>query len=146
MCMRLRLARFFNNRGKKKAKAFLSGGLLLFVAVALFPQEAFGPPSRIMVHPSSGFFPAILDFLLLWGTLFCFWASLKVKSFLREGELSYGWFLFSFSFAFLFIAQLLSLCVSGGFFAIPLTIVSSIRLLSILFLALGIYSIKKVLS
>jgi hypothetical protein len=131
---------------KKEAKVFLSAGLLLFVAVVFFPQKAFGPPTKITAHSSSGFLPVVLDVLLLVGVISCFFFSLKVKSFLEEGELSYGWTLFSFSFAILFIAQLLSLSVSCGLFYIPLTIVSFIRLLSILSLALGIYFMKKVLS
>lgn len=131
---------------KKKSKVFLRVWLLLFVAVVFFPREAFGPPNRIVAYSSSGFFPAVLDVLLLLGILFCFFSSLKVKSFLKDGELAYGWSLFSLSFAILFIAQLLSLSISSGLFYIPLIIVSLARILSILSLALGIYFIKKVLS
>jgi len=69
-----------------------------------------------------------------------------VSSFLKEGELAYGWIFFAFSFAILFIAQLLSLSVSSGLFNVPLIIVSLTRLLSILSLALGIYFMKKVMS
>lgn len=132
--------------GKKESKTSLTAWFLLFVVVVFFPQEAFGPPGRIVARPASGFLPAVLDVLLLLGILFCFFYSLKVKSFLKEGELSYGFLLFSFSFAILSVAQLFSLSVSIGLFYIPLTIVSLIRLLSILSLALGIYFIKKVLS
>jgi hypothetical protein len=131
---------------KKESKAFLRIWLLLFVVVVFFPQEAFGPPGRIVARSSSGFLPALLDVLLLLGVLFCFFSSLKVKSFLKDGELSYGFLLFSFSFATLSVAQLLSLSVCCGLFYIPLTLVSLIRFLSILSLALGIYFIKKVLS
>jgi len=119
---------------------------LFFVVVVFFPQKAFGPPGGIVARSSSGFLPTVLDVLLVLGVLFCFFSSLKVKSFLKEGELSYGWVLFSFSFAILSIAQLFSLFASSGLFYVPLTIVSLIRLLSILSLALGIYFIKKVLS
>ena len=132
---------------KKKSKAFLSIWSLLSGAVVFFTQEAFaGSSSRIAAHSSSGFLPALLDVLLLLGILFCFFSSLKVKSFLKEGELAYGWILFSFSFAILFMAQLFSLSVSSGLFDIPLVMVSLVRFLSILFLALGIYFMKKVLS
>lgn len=132
---------------KKESKALLSIGLLLFLAVVFLPQEAFSnPPSRIVAHSSSGFLPAVLDVLLLLGVLFCLFSSLKVKSFLKEGELAYGWILFTFAFAILFIAQILSLSVSSGLFDVPLIIVSLTRLLSILSLALGIYFMKKVLS
>ncbi|MCJ7576911.1 MAG: hypothetical protein MUO91_00495, partial [candidate division Zixibacteria bacterium] len=131
---------------KKESKAFFKIWFLLFVVVVLFPQEAFAPPSRMVARSSSGFLLAVLDVLLLLGVLFCFFSSLKVKSFLKDGELAYGWILFSFSFVILSIAQLFSLSVSSGLLYVPLTIVSLIRLLSILSLALGIYFIKKVLS
>jgi hypothetical protein len=131
---------------KKKSKAFLGVWLWLFVAVVFSPQEAFGPPGRIIAPSTSGFLPAAVDVLLLLGALFCLFSSLKVKSFLREGELSYGWILFSFSFAILLIAQILSLFVSSGLFYISLTIASLVRLLSLISLALGIHFIKKVLS
>ena len=132
--------------GKKESKAFLSMWSLLFGAVVFFTQEAFADSSsRIAAHSPSGFLPTLLDVLLLLGILFCFFSSLKVKSFLKEGELAYGWILFSFSFAILFIAQLFSLSVSSGLFDIPLIMVSLVRFLSILSLALGIYFMKKVL-
>lgn len=132
---------------KKESKSFLSVCLLLFGVVVFFTQEGFADPSsRIAAHSPSGFLPAVLDVLLLLGILFCFFSSLRVKSFLKEGELAYGWILFSFSFAILFIAQLLSLSVSTGLFDIPSTIVSLARLLFILSLAFGIYLMKKVLS
>jgi hypothetical protein len=131
---------------KKESKVFFRVWLLLLGGVVFFPQEAFAPPGRIVARSASGFLPAVLDVLLLFGILFCFFYSLKVKSFLKEGELSYGFLFFSFAFAILSISQLFSLFVSSGLFYIPLTIVSLIRVLSILSLALGIYFIKKILS
>lgn len=132
---------------KKESKTFLRVCLLLCGVVAILPQEAFaGSSSRMAVGSPSGFLPTVLDALLLLGILFCFFSSLKVKSFLREGELAYGWILFSFSFAILSIAQLLSLSVSSGLLDMPLNIISLTRLLSILSLAFGIYLMKKVLS
>ena len=117
-------------------------GLVVFVA-----SEALADPSgRVSAHSASGFLPAALDVLLLLGILFCFFSSLRVKSFLKEGELAYGWVLFSFSFAILFVAQLLSLSASSGVLSIPLTVVPLARLLSILCLGLGIYFMKKILS
>jgi hypothetical protein len=146
MHKRLPSANSLKTMKKKKSKSTLTVWLLFFVVVVFFPQEAFGPPARIVAHSSSGFLPAVLDVLLLLGVLFCFLSSLKVKSFLKDGELSYGFLLFSFSFAILSVAQLFSLFVSSGLLYVPFTIVSLIRLLSILSLALGIYFIKKVLS
>jgi hypothetical protein len=146
MRIRLRSSDFLKMVKKKEFKAFLRTWLLFFVVVVFFPQKAFAPPGRIAARSASGFLPAVLDVLLLLGVLFCFFSSLKVKSFLKDGELSYGFLLFSFSFATLSVAQLFSLSVCCGLFYIPLTIVSLIRLLSILSLALGIYFIKKVLS
>jgi hypothetical protein len=142
--------RFFNFKKtmqKKEPKAFLSIWFLLLGTVLFFPQQSLADSSsRIAAHSPSGFLPTVLDVLLLFGILFCFFSSLKVKSFLKEGELAYGWILFSVSFAILFVAQLFSLSVSCGLFDIPLVIVSFIRLLSILSLALGIYFMKKVLN
>jgi hypothetical protein len=112
-----------------------------------FAQETFADSSNIIAaHSYSGFVPAVLDVLLLLGAIFCLFFSLKVKSFLKDGELAHGWTFFSFSFAILLIAQLLSLSISCGLLDIPFTIVSLTRLLSILFLALGIYFVKKVMS
>lgn len=120
---------------------------LLLGMVAFGAQKTHAASSsRIASHSLSGFLPTILDILLFLGVLFCFFSSLKVKSFLKDGELAYGWVLFSFSFAILSIAQLFSISVSSGLFEIPLMLVSFIRFLSILSLALGIYFIKKVLS
>ncbi len=121
---------------------------LLLCGVGVFlAREAFAhPSSRIAARSAPGFLPAALDILLLLGVLFCFFSSLRVKSFLKEGELAYGWILFSFSFAILFIAQLLSFSVSSGLLNIPLTLVGLVRLLFILCLALGIYWMRKVLS
>jgi hypothetical protein len=132
---------------KKEPKVFLSAGLLFFGAVVFFSLEAFADsPSKIATHSPSGFLSTVLDVLLLLGILFCFLSSLKVKSFLKQGELAYGWILFSFSFAILLIAQLVRLSVSSGLLDIPIILVTLTRLLSILFLALGIYFMKKVLS
>ncbi len=86
------------------------------------------------------------DVLLLMGILTCFFISLKVKSFLRDGELASGWTLFSLSFVLLFAAQLLSLSVTFNLLNISVSIISVIRLLSIFSLASGIYFMKKVLS
>lgn len=86
------------------------------------------------------------DVLLLMGILTCFFISIKVKSFLREGELASGWTLFSLSFVLLFAAQLLSLSVTFNLLNISVSIISVIRLLSIFSLASGIYFMKKVLS
>ena len=132
---------------KKGSKVFLNVWLLFPGAVLFLTPEAFADPSgRAAAHSASGFLPTALDVLLLLGILFCFFSSLRVKSFLKEGELAYGWVLFSFSFAILFVAQLLSLSASSGVLSIPLTVVPLARLLSILCLGLGIYFMKKILS
>jgi len=132
---------------KRKPRKFSSMFFLIFGALLLCTQEAIADPSsKIAAHSSSGFLSTVLDALLLLVILFCFFSSLKVSSFLKEGELAYGWIFFAFSFAILFIAQLLSLSVSSGLFNVPLIIVSLTRLLSILSLALGIYFMKKVMS
>lgn len=132
---------------KRKPRKFSSMFFLIFGALVFCTQVAIADPSsKIAAHSSSGFLSTVLDALLLLVILFCFFSSLKVSSFLKEGELVYGWIFFAFSFAILFIAQLLSLSVSSGLFNVPLIIVSLTRLLSILSLALGIYFMKKVMS
>jgi hypothetical protein len=95
---------------------------------------------------SSMVLPAVFDVLLLMGIFACFIISVRVKSFLRDGELASGWTLFSLSFVLLFAAQLLSLFLGVGLFSIPLSLIASLRILFILFLASGIYFMKKVLS
>jgi hypothetical protein len=95
---------------------------------------------------SSMVLPAVFDVLLLMGIFACFIISVKVKSFLRDGELASGWTLFSLSFVLLFAAQLLSLFLGVGLLSIPLSLIASLRILFILLLASGIYFMKKVLS
>lgn len=89
---------------------------------------------------------ALLDILLLAGILTCFLISVKVKSFLRDGELASGWNLFSLSFILLFVAQLLSLFLNVRLLNISGSIVSTLRLLFVVSLAWGIYYMKRVLS
>lgn len=90
--------------------------------------------------------PTLLDILLLVGILACFFISVKVKSFLREGEMAWGWNLFAVSFVLLFVAQFLSFSSSVKLLNISTSIVSSLRLLFVISLASGIYFMKKVLS
>jgi hypothetical protein len=90
--------------------------------------------------------PTFLDILLLVGTFSCFLISVKVKSFLRDGELAAGWTLLSLSFVLLFVAQLLSLFLIIGLLSIAPNIISSLRVLFILLLGSGIYFMKRVLS
>jgi hypothetical protein len=90
--------------------------------------------------------PALLDLLLLIGILACLFISVKVKSFLREGEMAWGWNLFAVSFVLLFAAQFLSFSSGIKLLNVPTSIVSSLRLLFVISLASGIYFMKKVLS
>ena len=89
---------------------------------------------------------ALLDVLLLAGILTCFLISVKVKSFLRDGELASGWNLVSLSFILLFVAQLLSLFLNVRLLNISGSIISTLRLLFVVSLAWGIYYMKRVLS
>jgi hypothetical protein len=82
----------------------------------------------------------------LAGTVTCFLISVRVKSFLRDGELASGWTLLSVSFVLFFVAQLLSLFLNVGFLNVSPSIISSLRVLFILLLASGVYFMKKVLS
>lgn len=103
------------------------------------PAAAGGSGSSLML-------PTFLDILLLVGTFSCFLISVKVKSFLRDGELAAGWTLLSLSFVLLFVAQLLSLFLIIGLLSIAPNIISSLRVLFILLLGSGIYFMKRVLS
>jgi hypothetical protein len=90
--------------------------------------------------------PTLLDLLLLVGIVACFVISVKVKSFLRDGELSSGWSLFSLSFVLLFAAQILSLFTDVRLFELSSSIISALRVLFVISLAWGIYFMRKVLS
>ena len=90
--------------------------------------------------------PAALDILLLAGIFCCFLISVRVKSFLRDGELSSGWTLFSLSFVLLFAAQVLNLFLTLDLVSIYPSLIASLRVLFIVSLASGIYMMKKVLS
>jgi hypothetical protein len=94
----------------------------------------------------SSLIPALLDVVLLAGTFTCFLISVRVKSFLRDGELASGWTLLSVSFVLFFVAQLLSLFLNVGFLNVSPSIISSLRVVFILLLASGVYFMKKVLS
>jgi len=129
----------------KKLTFVISFWFLFVVAPVSFAYEntdAF----RAAVRGSSSLVSALLDILLLVGTLACFLISVRVKSFLKDGELASGWTLLSLSFVLLFVAQFLSLSLSVGLLNISPNIISSLRLLFILSLASGIYFMKKVLS
>jgi hypothetical protein len=131
----------------KKLTCIISFGLILFSAQVSFTYESAEVfRAEVQASGSSAVLPALLDILLLVGTFACFLISMRVKSFLKDGELASGWTLFSLSFVLLFVAQLLSFSLSVGLLHISSNIISSLRLLFILFLASGIYFMKKVLS
>lgn len=109
-------------------------------------ENAFALQTSARHSGSPSVVPTLLDILLLVGTFCCFLISMKVKSFLKDGELASGWNLFSLSFILLSVAQLLSLSINFGFLNISPSIISSLRLLFVISLASGIYFMKKVLS
>jgi hypothetical protein len=134
-----------------KAKRWLALGISLWLLFFVAPNSfAFTPGDDLQPEvggiTSSPGLAILLDILLLAGILICFLISLRVKSFLRDGELASGWTLFSLSFVLLFIAQILSFSLDVSLFSISSGIISSVRLLAILSLASGIYFMKKVLS
>ncbi len=135
------------NRGKQTL-AFLTGVciVLVFVHTSLAHQEADSLPAAIRGLSGFSILSALLDLLLLAGVVTCFVISIRVKSFLRDGELASGWNLFSISFVLLFLAQLLSLFSSVELLNISSSVVSSLRLLFVISLGSGIYFMKKVLS
>jgi len=142
-----KLHKFLKGNISKKLTCVISFGLIFFSAQVSFTCES-ADTFRAAVHGSgsSSVVPALLDILLLVGTFACFLISVRVKSFLRDGELASGWTLFSLSFVLLFVAQLLSFSLSVGLLNVSPNIITSLRLLFILFLASGIYFMKKVLS
>ncbi len=136
-----------SKRVKRIITVNLFTGLVLWVGRLAFAlPESENYPAEVGGFSSKPAWATLLDILLLMGIITCFFISVKVKSFLRDGELASGWTLFSLSFVLLFIAQLLSLSLNINLFNIPLNIVSIIRLLSIFTLASGIYFMKRVLS
>jgi len=136
-----------SKRVKRIITVNLCIGLVLWVGRLAFAlTESDNYQAEVGGLSSKPAWSTLLDILLLMGILTCFFISVKVKSFLRDGELASGWTLFSLSFILLFIAQLLSLSLNINLFNIPLSLVSIIRLLSIFTLASGIYFMKRVLS
>lgn len=131
----------------KKSTVVIIFWLVLFAGQVSCAQESCHTSrAALRGSGSSSMLPTLLDILLLVGTFACFLISVRVKSFLRDGDLASGWTLFSLSFVLLLVAQLLSLSLSIGLLNIPPSIISSIRVLFILFLASGVYFMKKVLS
>ncbi len=131
----------------KKLAPLVALWIVLFLAHAAAGQgEADSFRAAVRGSGKPLLLPALLDFLLLVGILACFVISMKVKSFLRDGELASGWNLFSVSFVLLFVAQILSLSSSMGLLSVSVSVVSSLRLLFVISLASGIYFMKKVLS
>jgi hypothetical protein len=121
--------------------------LILLVTPAAWGQSQVSSYGTAVRGPDdSRFLPALLDLLLLAGILACFVISVKVKSFLRDGELSSGWSLFSLSFVLLFAAQVLSFFTDVRLLELSSSIISALRLLFVVSLAWGIYFMKRVLS
>ncbi len=137
----------FNGKAKNILISCFCFSLVLWI---ILPYIAWSEGERLQTEvggfSSNPTLATLLDILLLLGILTCFFISVKVKSFLRDGELASGWTLFSLSFVLLFIAQLISLSLNINLLNISLSIVSLIRLLSVFTLASGIYFMKKVLS
>jgi hypothetical protein len=106
--------------------------------------DVYGSPAEGVQQ--SRLLPAFLDVLLLVGIVACFIISVKVKSFLRDGELSSGWSLFSLSFVLLFAAQVLSFFTDVRLFELSSSIISALRVLFVVSLGWGIYFMRKVLS
>ncbi len=139
--------KFFAGRIKRIIMVYFCLGLVLLVSHLVFAlPEGDKYQTEVGGFSSTPALTILLDILLSMGILTCFFISVRVKSFLRDGELASGWTLFSLSFVLLFIAQLLSLSANFNLLNISLIIVSIIRLLSIFTLASGIYFMKKVLS
>ena len=135
------------NGSSKMDKSKRLGSLSLFAvrtACAHGGSEALRAGIRGSGTPTT--IPAAFDLVLLAGIFACFLISVRVKSFLRDGELSSGWTLFSLSFVLLFTAQLLNLLLILDLVSIHPTVIASLRVLFIVFLASGIYMMKKVLS
>ncbi len=131
-----------------KRVAFLLSVCMVLLLTPGVPGQQDADSYHAAIRGSSDpqLLPALLDFLLLAGILACFVISVKVKSFLRDGELASGWSLFSLSFILLFAAQVLSLSTNMGLMSVSVSIVSVLRLLFVVSLASGIHFMKKVLS
>jgi len=120
--------------------------ILLFTPAAWGQSDVDSYGAAVGGSDDSRFLAALLDLLLLAGILACFVISVKVKSFLRDGELSSGWSLFSLSFVLLFAAQILSFFTDVRLLELSSSIISVLRLLFVISLAWGIYFMKRVLS
>jgi len=80
-----------------KRVAFLLSVCMVLLLTPGVPGQQDADSYHAAIRGSSDpqLLPALLDFLLLAGILACFVISVKVKSFLRDGELASGWSLFS---------------------------------------------------
>jgi len=142
-----KLHKFLKGNISRKLTCVISFWLVFFSAQVSFAYESADIfRAEIRGSGSLSVLSALFDILLLVGAFACFLISVRVKSFLKDGELASGWTLFSLSFVLLFVAQLLSFSLSVGLLNISPNIISSLRVLFILFLASGIYFMKKVLS
>ncbi|UCB52697.1 MAG: hypothetical protein JSV10_00985 [Candidatus Zixiibacteriota bacterium] len=132
--------------GKKLGSLAWFGLAMLSVGSAYAHDGVETVRAGIRGSGDSMIIPAAFDILLLVGIFACFLISVRVKSFLRDGELSAGWTLFSLSFVLLFAAQLLNLFLTLDLVNIHPSVIASLRVLFIVSLASGIYMMKKVLS
>lgn len=94
----------------------------------------------------SSFLDVILNFVVLLVVCGCFFYTKRIESFLRGGELSFGWLLILISFFILFFLQLIKLGGSMNIFNFDSALYSFFKLIWLVLLGLGIYQLKKVLS
>ncbi len=90
-----KLHKFLKGKVSKKLTCVISFWLMFFAASVSFAYgsaDAFR--AEVRGSGSSSVVPALLDILLLVGTFVCFLISVRVKSFLKDGELASGWILF----------------------------------------------------
>jgi hypothetical protein len=129
-----------------KGKFFFSIllALLLLLSGTNLAQSSARNETGTLVQ--SSFLDVILNFVILLAVCGCFFYAKRIESFLKGGELSFGWFLILISFFLLFFLQLVKLGNSMNILIFDSALYSFFKLIWLVLLGLGIYRLKKVLS
>jgi hypothetical protein len=118
---------------------------IVFILLLLLSNESFAQGETEIVAQSS-FLEVILNFVMLLVVCGCLFYTKKIESFLKGGELSFGWFLIFISFLVLAFVQSLELGNSINVVRLNSGLHFFLKLIWVILLVWGIYRLKKVLS
>lgn len=130
----------------------MKGKLFFFIVITLLlllsgtnPAQS-SEKSEAETSAQSSFVEVILGFAILLLVCGCFFYTKKIESFLKGGELSFGWFLILISFLILIILQFIELGNSINVLKFDSDLYSFLKLIWMILLGWGLYRLKKVLS